>query len=679
MRKYTLVLLLILISVSIFSQMENQAGFIHPGMLHSAEDLERIRTNVTQKNEPWATAWSEFLKLIWLADSYEARPLEIVGRGVGSVGQNNVQNDCMAAYYNALAGYISGDEKYAKKAVDIINAWSYKLKVINGKDAVLCAGIYGYKFANAAEILRFSYKKWPEKDIDQCKKMLLDIFYPVIKDFAPFANGNWDVASVVSMMSIGVFCDNRQIFDRALNYYCVGAGNGSILNYVINDSGQGQESGRDQPHSHLGISFLALAAETGYHQGLDMYGAYNNRLLKAFEYTSKYNLGFDDVPFEPTFDRTGKYNHKVISSKDRRKILTGSEMVFNHYKNRMGMEAPYTEQTALNARPETFSYDMPGAGTLLFSLPPFNGQVKDETKIPTMPAGLIAKYVNNSISLNWIPGWNATTYSIFRINMQSGLKTVLVANLGATTYCDKDVQVGEIYSYIVRAQNKTGESPLSLETSICAGLPANWKNADIGKVEKSGNTNFDGSTYTIEGAGTDIGGVNDQFQYAYFSLKGDGTISARFVPQVASQFVKTGLMIRNDISANSKHASLLIMPLKGEDIEVPTWHTNLLVRKTTGDSTILAAQSNALKDPFISWGRFVEPFWLRLSRNGNVITTFVSEDGEYWKKSGHIYVNLKKDVLIGLVVCSRLTRVTTVANFDHVKLSLKLHKQKAKK
>jgi hypothetical protein len=668
MIKYTLVLLLTIFSVSLFAQIENQAGFIHPGILHSATDLDRMKTNIALRNEPLATAWNEFLKSKWLEDSYEAHPLEIVGRGIGSVGQNNIQNDCAAAYYNALAWYISGDEKFAQKAVGIINGWSYKVRAINGKDAVLCAGIYGYKFANAAEILRFSYKKWSEKDIDQCKKMLLDVFYPVIKDFAPFANGNWDAASIVSMMSIGIFCDDRIIFERALTYYYTGSGNGSILNYVVNESGQNQESGRDQPHSHLGISFLALAAETAYQQGLDIYGAYNNRLLKAFEYTSKYNLGFDDLPFELTFDRTGKYNHRVISAKDRRKILTGSEMVFNHYKNRMGIEAPYTEKTALNARPETISYDMPGSGTLLFALQPFNGQIKDETKIPSMPAGLIAKYVDKSILLNWIPSWNATTYSISRTNKRSGLRTILVSNLGGVTYTDKDVQDDEIYSYTIKAQNKAGESPFSLETSICAGLPGNWKNTDIGKVEKAGNTNFNGNTYSIEGAGTDIGGKNDQFQYAYFSIKGNGTITARFVPQVASQFVKMGLMIRENLTANSKHASLLIMPLASKDIEVPTWCANLLLRKSTGDSTTLAVQSNALTEPFVSWGRFVQPYWLRLSRNGKVITAYVSKDGMSWEKAGRADMNLKNNILIGLAVCSRLTRVTTIANFDHVEI-----------
>ncbi len=670
MRKITFVVCMTIVYLQLFSQNAVDNGFIHPGILHSAGDLDRIRKNVADNNEPWASAWTDFQKSKWLAESYEARPLEIVGRGVGSVGQDNIQNDCAAAYYNSIAWYVSGDEKFAQKAVDIINAWSYKVKVINGKDAVLCAGIYGYKFANAAEILRYSYKKWTEKDIAQCKKMLVDVFFPVIKDFAPFANGNWDVACVTTLMSIGVFCDNREMFDRAVKYYYSGSGNGSVLNYIVNESGQGQESGRDQPHAHLGISFLALAAEIGYQQGLNMYGVYDNRLLKAFEYTSKYNLGFDDVPFEPTFDRTGKYNHTIISTKDRRKILTGSEMVFNHFKNRMGIEAPFTEKTANNARPETMSYDMPGAGTLMFALPENSVSAKNEIKVPSMIGGLDAKYRAGAINLSWISALNANSYSISRTNLKSGEEVIVARDLKIASYVDKNIRPGVVYSYKIKALNDKGESSVSLPSTICTGLPKSWESADIGNVEKAGFANFNGNTYTIVGAGTDIGGVNDQFQYAYIPLNGNGTVTARFVPQVASQFVKMGLMIRESLAENAKHTSLLIMAIAGKDVEVPTWHTNLLVRKLTADSTLLAVQSPALTPPHVTWGRFIEPYWLRLSRNGKLITAHVSKDGVSWEKTGQVNVSLKKNILIGLAVCSRLTNITCAVQFDNVSIKV---------
>ena len=70
------------------------------------------------------------------------------------MGQAQLANDMSAAYYNALAWRVSGDEAYARKSVEIMDAWSGECTQIVGSDAMLAAGIYGYKVANAAEIIR---------------------------------------------------------------------------------------------------------------------------------------------------------------------------------------------------------------------------------------------------------------------------------------------------------------------------------------------------------------------------------------------------------------------------------------------------------------------------------------------------------------------------------------------
>jgi len=56
----------------------------------------------------------------------------------------------------------------------------------------------------------------------------------------------------------------------------------------------------------------------------------DDRLLKGFEYTAKYNLG-EDVPFTETVDRTGKYHHTRISDKGRGRLRAVYEQVYNHY------------------------------------------------------------------------------------------------------------------------------------------------------------------------------------------------------------------------------------------------------------------------------------------------------------------------------------------------------------
>src|ERR1043166_3967869 len=113
--------------------------------------------------------------------------------------------------------------------------------------------------------------------------MLRGVFYPVIENFAPFANGNWDAGCIKTMLAIGIFCEDRAIFDRAVHYYRNGKGNGRLTHYIFNEAGQCQESGRDQNHTQLGLGHLAEACEVAWNQGVDLYAEADNRLLKGFE------------------------------------------------------------------------------------------------------------------------------------------------------------------------------------------------------------------------------------------------------------------------------------------------------------------------------------------------------------------------------------------------------------
>jgi hypothetical protein len=97
----------------------------------------------------------------------------------------------------------------------------------------------------------------------------------------------------------------------------------------------------------------------------------DNRLLKGFEYTARYNLGHE-VPFVSCTDTTGKYRAKAISAEGRGGLRPVYEMVWNHYQNRRGIQAPYTRQAAEKIRPEGAAHgaDHPGFGTLLFTRQP---------------------------------------------------------------------------------------------------------------------------------------------------------------------------------------------------------------------------------------------------------------------------------------------------------------------
>jgi hypothetical protein len=645
-----------------------RATFVHPGLLHSRDDLEGITKNVHDGVEPWASAWQALQRTPWLVKTYRPAPLAVVGRGVGSTGQRNISGDCTAAYYNAVAWSITDDPNYAKKAIEILDGWAYTCKEINGKDAVLCAGLYGVKFVNAAEIIRYTYKDWPANDIAQFETLMKTVFYPVVEDFATFANGNWDACCLPTMMSIGVFCDDRAMFDRAVRYYLAGSGNGSLTRYIVNKAGQCQESGRDQAHTQLGLGLLAEACEIGYHQGIDMYAAADHRLLKGFEYTAKYNLGHN-VPFEPYRDRTGKYFASTISSRGRGRLSPIYEMVYNHFKSRLGMDVPFTEQAAAKTRPERWSIDQPGAGTLLFTLPSFAAPDRPPPAAPAVPGPVIAKSTPSANVLTWVVSLHATSYTVKRATRNGGPYKNIAKGIKWPSYTDPNVTAGQVYYYAVSASNAAGESPDTLEVSIYAGLPGPWSSQDVGSVSVPGSASCDDRAFTVEAAGADIGGAADQFHFAYTPMASDGTITARYVPQTASQFAKMGLMMRESLTGDCAHVSLLLIPQAMGDVEQPGWSARLVSREAAGANTAVTTAGVNLPAPYATWDRLMKPYWLRLSRQGNVVAGSVSPDGQTWIQAGAVTIPLPRSTFIGLAVCSRLAGATTLAAFDNVTLA----------
>ena len=342
---------------------------VHPGLLHTREDLAFVKARVEAKAEPWYAGFEELRRHNQSSPTW--RVLGGYDRVIrGGEDQYRIAEfdlDCNAAYQNALLWCLTGETNRAAKALDIIDAWAWKLKFMGGHDAELGAGLGPFKLINAAELLRYTYTNWTPAHSVRVELMLRRAVLPVLTNFAPHANGNWDAACLKTVMAAGVFCNDRALMANAMEYYLRGEGNGRITHYVIDDTGQCQESGRDQQHTQLGLGCLAETCEIAWHQGIDLYGVASNRLLRGFSYTARYNLG-RDVPFRPYTDVTGKYRAKKISDESRGELRPIYEMVWNHYGVRRGLPAPDLREAALKTRPEGAAHgaDHPGFGTLMY-------------------------------------------------------------------------------------------------------------------------------------------------------------------------------------------------------------------------------------------------------------------------------------------------------------------------
>jgi len=361
----------ILLSIIAFSGTATAAeSFVHPGLLHTREHLAFTKTKVENGEMPWKAAWDSLRARRTSPLDFEPDPVAHVVRGPygkPSIGDRELSSSARAAYSNALQWAITGDRAHADKAIEILNAWSGRLWTFQDNDAKLLAAWTGDDFCNAAEILRYTDVGWKEKDVAQFERMLRTVYHPLLKGFFPEANGNWDGVIINTLLSIGVFCDDRDIFDHGIEHYLRGRGNGGITKYIF-PSGQCQESTRDQSHTQLVLREFALACRVAWNQGIDLYSVADNRLALGFEYTARYLLDEDVSAYGP------------ISEQRRNRLSDIYEGVYQHYHHLMGQEMPYVGRAVQKARGRRRAWS-----ALTMYVGPIAGPAGTLTKHPPKP------------------------------------------------------------------------------------------------------------------------------------------------------------------------------------------------------------------------------------------------------------------------------------------------------
>lgn len=376
--------------------------FVHPGMLHTEEDFSRIKDKLSADAEPWASGWEVLVENSHSSSSYNMKgPVQKLIRGGKSAEEPDADNyakafnDVAAAYQNAIRWRITEDEAFAEKSIEILNAWATTCDTITGNSNIaLAAGIYGYQFANAAELMR-DYSGWSADDFNKFKQWMLDVFYSVSYRFLETHWGtcdshywsNWDLCNIANIMSIGILCDSVEIYSYAIDYLMDGVGTGQIektINHIYDkssnddiDLGQLQESGRDQGHALLSVGLLGTVCEMAYCQGEDVYGYDDNRVLKGVEYAAKFNYANLNVPFTEYSNCEGDLHTEISNDEARGNKRPIWERFYNHYVVHKGITARYVTLAAKMHRPEggggdfastSGGYDNLGFGTLMYTL-----------------------------------------------------------------------------------------------------------------------------------------------------------------------------------------------------------------------------------------------------------------------------------------------------------------------
>ena len=287
-----------------------------------------------------------------------AGPYEVVARdGRYAYTKNGSERDALTAHECASKGLY-------EKAVDILNAYAATLQRFDGHDAALCT-IQGYDLVRAMTIIKMKVEGGElnadslpmQPNLPSWSAMVRRAILPTVEKFeadSPYANGNWGALVNRCRMACGIFLSDSSLYQAAIDYYLYANDNGSLPRYV-SETGQCQETGRDQAHPQLGLGALADICEMAWEQGeketsdgacpgIDLWGALDNRLMKGFEYTARYNLG-KDVPFEQWTDCTGLYNDWTEPGEMCRGILWDIyRKPYDHYVGKCGLKMPYSKK-----------------------------------------------------------------------------------------------------------------------------------------------------------------------------------------------------------------------------------------------------------------------------------------------------------------------------------------------
>ncbi|MHC4751007.1 MAG: hypothetical protein ACYTFW_14200, partial [Planctomycetota bacterium] len=175
---------------------------------------------------------------------------------------------------------------------------------------------------------------------------------------------------------------------------------------------------------------------------------------------------------------------------------------------------------------------------------------------------------------------------------------------------------------------------------------------DVGGPALAGSYSYDAGTdsWTVVGSGADIWGGWDQFHYVFRPLSGDGQASCQVVSMdVTSGWAKVGMMIRETLDGNSKHAAVAMTGSNGVQA---VWRLD-----TGGESFDIQAAGLS------------PPYWVRITRTGDTFLFEQSPMGAvFYLPMGQQDVPMNADVYIGMFVCATNNGALNTTVFDNVGL-----------
>jgi regulation of enolase protein 1 (concanavalin A-like superfamily) len=238
-------------------------------------------------------------------------------------------------------------------------------------------------------------------------------------------------------------------------------------------------------------------------------------------------------------------------------------------------------------------------------------------------------------------GTTVTAYSSANGTTWSTISSRTIA-LGANAYVGIATTSHNTSATTTAAVSQVAVIPLS--------LPAPQQAADIGAPAIQGSTTYRQGAYSVHAGGADIGGSSDQFHFVYQPMSGDGEVVAR-VQSISNSdaAAKTGVMIRETLAPDSRHAFALVSVASGYAFQRRI-DPGGVAQQTAGPAG-------------------APPRWVRLVRVASRIDAYQSADGTTWGLMGSDAVPMVDTVYVGIATTSHNTSVATDAVLDNFKVT----------
>jgi hypothetical protein len=164
-------------------------------------------------------------------------------------------------------------------------------------------------------------------------------------------------------------------------------------------------------------------------------------------------------------------------------------------------------------------------------------------------------------------------------------------------------------------------------------------------------------TFMMSASGTDIGGIYDEFRFAYKQLTGPGSIEAQVLSvDDTDEWAKAGVMIRRTLDSGSLFAGVYITPGNGCRYQARLSTGGVL----SSDSAVATPEQRTI----------TAPYWVKIERdNADNFYGYYSSDGTNWQPMvwNPQSIIMPQTVYIGLALTSHNTNAVCKAQFSNVR------------